>query len=233
MADSLKERITKAFEYAQSKDPKKTKTGLAEHCKTAKSSVSSWFSGKAQTITAGYSVLAAEYLGVSSRWLATGEGEMLESIPAWSQEAEQYYIPIPEYRITFAGGDGVDGGCIGYEELNESTVAYYPPDFFYSLMVKPKYCKRFRVKGDSMEPVICDGDTILVDCSPQEVIDGRVYAFVIRGQLKVKQLYSLIGGGYLIHSFNPTFPDEELKDDDLDTFHLVGRVRERQGRSSL
>lgn len=89
----------------------------------------------------------------------------------------------------------------------------------------------FKVHGDSMEPLLWDGDTILVDCGVKDVLDGKIYAFMIRGSMRVKILHPLLRGGYLVQSLNPDIPDETLDDGDLDAFFLIGRVRDRSGSS--
>ena len=86
--------------------------------------------------------------------------------------------------------------------------------------------------GDSMEPYLWDGDKILVDCSPEDIISGKVYVFMINGKMRVKVLRPLING-LLIRSFNPEIPDETLTANDLETFKLIGRVRDRAGNSWL
>lgn len=59
----------------------------------------------------------------------------------------------------------------------------------------------------------------------------KIYAFMIRGSMRVKILHPLLRGGYLVQSLNPGIPDETLDDGDLDAFTLIGRVRDRSGSS--
>ena len=80
-----------------------------------------------------------------------------------------------------------------------------------------------------MEPLIYDGDTILVDCTPRNIIAGKVYAFCLAGELRVKILYPMLDGTMLIKSVNPDVSDERLSTDELSSFRLVGRVRDRSG----
>ena len=55
---------------------------------------------------------------------------------------------------------------------------------------------------------------------------------MINGKMRVKVLRPLING-LLIRSFNPEIPDETLTANDLETFKLIGRVRDRAGNSWL
>lgn len=116
-----------------------------------------------------------------------------------------------------------------YDEITSSIPAVYRRRWFQEKGINPAHCKRFKVHGDSMEPLLWDGDTILVDCGAKEVLDGKIYAFMIRGSMRVKILHPLLRGGYLVQSLNPDVPDETLDDGDLDAFVLIGRVRDRSG----
>ena len=40
-------------------------------------------------------------------------------------------------------------------------------------------------------------------------------------------------GQLLVKSLNPDVPDETLGEEDLDTFQLIGRVRDRSGDAKL
>ena len=68
------------------------------------------------------------------------------------------------------------------------------------------------VSGNSMEPVLPDGSTVGVDTSARTIKDGDMYAFDHDGQLRVKLLYRLPGGGLRIRSFNSDeHPDERYE----------------------
>ena len=52
---------------------------------------------------------------------------------------------------------------------------------------------------------------------------------MLNGEMRVKILHPLIRGGYVVQSVNPDVPEERLTDGDLETFRLIGRVRDRSG----
>ncbi|MFK3973741.1 XRE family transcriptional regulator [Pseudomonas sp. NPDC087358] len=58
------------------------------------------------------------------------------------------------------------------------------------------------VHGNSMEPVLPDGSTVAIDRGTTNVVDGKIYALAHAGQLRVKTLYRLPGGGIRLRSFN-------------------------------
>lgn len=83
------------------------------------------------------------------------------------------------------------------------------------------------INGNSMEPVLRSGATVGVDRSKTQVIDGDLYALNHSGQLRVKQLYRLPGGGIRLRSFNrDEHPDEEYTLEQMQALDisLIGRV---------
>ena len=228
---TFNDRLREAFAIAHDKDPKITKTRLATFTGVTPSAVSAWFSGQSKSISPENVSAVAKYLGVSERWLANGTGEMtLGKVHEQSDDIdEDLFVRIPEYAVTFSCGDDIEGDGITYDELTDTVDAYYSREFFQKRGINPENCKVFITQGDSMEPLICDGDRILVDTSPQDIISGKIYAFLLHGKLRVKFLYPLLRGGIQVHSYNENYPDETLTDEDLDTFRLIGRVRDRSG----
>jgi hypothetical protein len=70
--NTLGERIAKAM----ASTPGKTQAGLARACGIRPPSVSGWLTGKSKSIDGTNLIKASEYLGVRSKWLATGLGPM-------------------------------------------------------------------------------------------------------------------------------------------------------------
>lgn len=65
--------------------------------------------------------------------------------------------------------------------------------------------------GDSMEPLIGDGDTILFDTSRTAVTDGGIYVIEIDHEAMVKRLQRRPGGRLLVQSENPAYPPYEIE----------------------
>lgn len=83
------------------------------------------------------------------------------------------------------------------------------------------------VRGNSMEPVLKDGSTVAVATTEKGVIDGKIYALLHDGLLRVKLLYRLPGGGIRLRSFNrDEHPDEEYTPSEMASQELsiIGRV---------
>ena len=80
------------------------------------------------------------------------------------------------------------------------------------------------VRGDSMEPLFRDGDTLLVDQSDTEIMDGRIYVVTLGDELRVKRIQKGFKG-VVLRSENPRYADITIEGADLEQFRIHGRVR--------
>jgi phage repressor protein C with HTH and peptisase S24 domain len=83
-----------------------------------------------------------------------------------------------------------------------------------------------RVEGDSMEPLLNDGDEILVDCSPRPFRDG-IHVVRLGETLMVKRVASAGAGRLALLSQNFAYPPVEVAADEV---VIVGRVVWKGGR---
>lgn len=93
--------------------------------------------------------------------------------------------------------------------------------------VQPEQAVCVPITGNSMEPVLRNGATVGVDRGKTGVVDGDLYALAHAGQLRVKQLYRLPGGGIRLRSFNrDEHPDEEYSPEEMQRhdIRIIGRV---------
>lgn len=93
--------------------------------------------------------------------------------------------------------------------------------------VQPSDAVCVTVSGNSMEPILPDGCTVGVDQGTTTITDGKMYALDHGGQLRVKTLYRLPGGGVRMRSFNrDDHPDEEYTVHEMQKREIVvlGRV---------
>ncbi|WP_010216582.1 XRE family transcriptional regulator [Pseudomonas syringae group genomosp. 3] len=83
------------------------------------------------------------------------------------------------------------------------------------------------ISGNSMSPVLHDGSTVLANMNESLVVDGKMYVIDHGGQIRVKALYRLPGGGIRVRSYNTAeHPDEtytarEMEDSRI---RIMGRV---------
>ena len=77
-----------------------------------------------------------------------------------------------------------------------------------------------------MEPLLRDGDEILVDTAPRPLRDG-IYVARLDEALLVKRIALGRGGTVSLISANPAYPPIEAPRDELD---VIGRVVWKSGR---
>lgn len=82
------------------------------------------------------------------------------------------------------------------------------------------------VEGDSMEPLLRDGDEILVDRSPRPFRDG-VHVVRLGDTLMVKRVASAGGGRLALLSQNLAYPPVEVSAEEVE---IIGRVVWKGGR---
>lgn len=80
------------------------------------------------------------------------------------------------------------------------------------------------VVGDSMEPLLREGDTILIDKRDTDIKDGKIYVVTLGNELRVKRVYRSLEG-IILRSENTHYPDVHVNGADLEALHLHGRVR--------
>ena len=117
------------------------------------------------------------------------------------------------------------GASAGPGRLTDAEAARRPgelsPALLRQLGVRPQAASMIRVEGDSMEPLLADGDEILVDRDRRDV-RARSGIFVIRvdGALMVKRLRPALGGLDVI-SENPAYPLRFCRHGEAE---VIGRV---------
>jgi phage repressor protein C with HTH and peptisase S24 domain len=83
-----------------------------------------------------------------------------------------------------------------------------------------------RVEGDSMEPLLNNGDEILVDCSPRPFRDG-IHVVRLGDTLMVKRVASAGAGRVALLSQNFAYPPVEVAAEEVE---IIGRVVWKGGR---
>jgi len=102
-------------------------------------------------------------------------------------------------------------------------------DFVYQISAKladdlgleQSSAKIFHAQGNSMEPLINPGDTLLVDLSKKEISDGKIYYLKINNLPTVKRLQFIPPNFVNIVSENNKYKSYELKLSDIE---IIGEV---------
>lgn len=135
------------------------------------------------------------------------------------QDIEEEWIMVPQYgdRLSAGGGSFVENG-------NEVVGHFAFKPKWLNRKCQSGKCAVFHVAGDSMFPIIQDGDVVLVDMGqndPREVRDGKIYAFSEGDLIRVKRLSWEGSALWSISDNKPISPDRAI---DMSIFSLIGRV---------
>lgn len=174
--------------------------------------------------------------GCSIDWLLTGEGEPFPDAAAQAASSAQdtlgnpvdidEFIFVPRYDIQAAAGHG---RLVGDETpvFSMAFRRYWVENY---VTRDTKQLSVISVKGDSMEGVLNDGDTILINHGDTTPRDG-LYVLRLNENLLVKRLQLMPGGIVNVISANEAYPTFEINLNRItDDVAIIGRV-EWFGRS--
>lgn len=157
----------------------------------------------------------------------------MEPILAWEHPEDLppgEFVMVPRLDVHLSAGNGHDQVEI---ELVKENPQAFRTEWIRQQRLKPAKLAAMRASGESMEPTIHGGDSLLIDTSQTDVVDGRVYALWYDGGERVKRLFRLPGGGLRIKSDNAAFDVIELGAEYPGQVRVIGRVVHRSGIGGL
>lgn len=141
--------------------------------------------------------------------------ECKETREAAASKSEIIFIPKVAARLCAGGGSF---------EVEAQPLATHPfPRWWLAKLGRPADMVFMDVVGDSMEPSICDGDTVLVDQSYTRIDSHAVLAVRVDDAIYLKRV-ERCGDGIMLLSDNPVYSPVEVFGDELENFHIIGRV---------
>ncbi len=152
--------------------------------------------------------------GLNPDWLETGSGPtFLRS----SVAEDSVFKNIPKVKARLSAG----GGSF---EIGSEIKGYYGfrKDW---LMTKGNMNKMVMMDifGNSMEPEIKDGDTVLIDEAQKDILAGAVYAVGVDDTIMVKRLEKH-PNKLVLHSDNKEYAPIYLKGDEINSVRIIGKV---------
>ena len=171
----------------------------------------------------------AKALDVSQKWLQLGieeNGVISSYVVEELEEAKldpAVFADIPVLDIELSAGNGCEA------EIVESIVDSFPlrRADLRKAGVSPTNAGIVKIWGNSLLPVLNNGDHVAVDMSQSKPIrDGDLYALRDGVLLRVKVLINQPDGGLMLRSFNKEeYPDEVLNfNERRSRIHVIGRV---------
>lgn len=235
---TLAERLTWARE-----NKGLTQASLAKLSGVTQSTIGNLESGLRQTARKILDIATA--LDVDPMWLANGQGEARPAAPSAAPvekpapaDAASPFTPaalriqvgddpdsIPIRRVTIA----LQAGITGFEtipELDDGGVLYMPRSDIEAMGLQPHALIAVRVKGDSMEPMMLEGDSIVINTLDKQPVHKGIFAVNFKAQSCVKQLVQR-GEEWYLHSMNADHKMVNVRSGDCE---IIGRVVYQPGR---
>ncbi len=147
---------------------------------------------------------------LNSDWLMTGMGDRY-----YDRNITFESVPLVSTTVSAGGGS--------FEVLEgEREQVPFRLDWLKKKGVPGKMVM-FEVFGDSMEPLINQGDLVLVDSSNREVVDGKIYAVAVDDAVVLKRV-ERESDRITLFSENADYPPEILTKDRADSVRIVGKM---------
>lgn len=209
-------------------------TQLADFLGVTRGLVSQWFDG---TTGLGKKPLEniKEKTNFSPRWVKDGTGEKYQQrkqpIPPQSNivsddnfDHSHTHLSIPRYEVKLSAGNGT----AQWVELTDKEPLIFRASWFFERHLSPEHLRAMTVKGDSMTPVLENGDTVIIDIEDTEIIDGEIYAILYKEKLYIKELRHTENGVLMI-SKNTDYNAIAVTQHDENRFFVLGRKVWRGG----
>lgn len=121
---------------------------------------------------------------------------------------------VDRLELKVSAGAGSSGTTEAIERIP------FSPTMLRRHSLKPSDLAVLEVKGDSMEPVLYEGDTVLVDKSPSRPLSGKMYVVARGGDLQIKWV-TVMRSGIQLLSENAHYPPERIDLHDSPQFYRV------------
>ena len=150
--------------------------------------------------------------GLNPDWIEMGVGEkLIKNID------ETKFKKIPKVKARLSAGGG------SFEVGNEIEGFYSFRNDWLRKKGTSGEMVLMDIFGNSMEPELKDGDTVLVDQSQKAILAGAVYAVGIDDTVMVKRLEKH-PNKLVLRSDNEAYSPIYLQGDEIDTARIIGKV---------
>ncbi|MEE4199261.1 LexA family transcriptional regulator [Erythrobacter sp.] len=166
----------------------------------------------------------AEFLGVEAEEIATRDVARRgarRGTGGSSDSANADFLAVPRLTIEASAGPG----AFGAEEISYDTFRF-SRRWLKEQGLDGAQLSAIAVKGDSMEPLLADGDEILIDRTPRPFRDG-VHVVRFDDTLMVKRIARGAAGRFSLLSQNMAYPPIDVAADEIE---IIGRVVWKGGR---
>ena len=192
--------------------PIKSQNQLAQTLKISRSAISQ--AKRNNAVPVKWILQLAQQFNFNREWLEKGKGAtFLSSTCNDSLEL----INVPKVKARLCAGDGSF-------DTDSKITSYLSFQFDWLRQIgSPKDMVLMDVFGNSMDPEIKDGDTIMVDQSQKDILAGLLYAVGIGDTIMVKRVEKH-PNRLVLFSENTKYAPIFLEEEDLDRIRIIGKV---------
>lgn len=109
---------------------------------------------------------------------------------------------------------------------------YFPEAQLEAMGIQPGQVAGIKVRGDSMESTLADGDWVLVNLANQNIRQEGVFLLSVSGERRIKRVQRLAGGALYLISDNEHYQPEMITPQQMGEVEILGRCEVRIGRIS-
>jgi phage repressor protein C with HTH and peptisase S24 domain len=162
----------------------------------------------------------AEFIGKFIKLTGADPWRLLtgDTVPANDDLPLDDDAPLPalvdRLELQVSAGPGASGAAAAVERVPFSA------QMLRRQSLRPDELAVLEVRGDSMEPVLEDGDMVLVDKAASKPVSGKMYVVARGTDLQIKWVTVMRSGIQLV-SENEAYPTERLDPHDAPRFYRV------------
>jgi phage repressor protein C with HTH and peptisase S24 domain len=164
----------------------------------------------------------ARVLKVEVEWLIHGIGD-IEGPSPFLENPDETFVPIAQASVRPSMG----GGSVALDDNDEPSRAYHFRKSWIKqgLKASPSQLRIMKVEGDSMEPTLFDGDTVLVDMDRKAPNPPGIFVLDDGLGLVAKRLQHVPNSdppAVRVISDNKHYPEYERTAEEI---NIIGRIR--------
>lgn len=208
---TFQERVNLIVKMSGGVPPLSRKSGLSDAV------IRKWLAGQSDPSRANL-VKLADSAGVLVEWLAAGRGPMRHNeVPDDVAPEEEDFAYAPFYDVEASCGHGAWNS-----HENIISMLAFRRDWLKAEGLDAKHLAAIRARGDSMEPTIQSGDTLLIDLRVTTPRADGIYIIEQEGGLSAKRIQRAPDGTLYIGSDNPAYREFIVRPDT--PLNIIGRL---------
>lgn len=199
-------------------------SGIARALNASPQTINNW---ESRGMSKSGMIKAQTEFGCSASWLEDGLGKMViaSALPTSFMQVTVDPEDPNSYRIQKVKLQ-LRAGVTGFQtvpEIHDGSTINLPKNWVDRKGFIPETLIAISVVGDSMEPRIYEGDTVVINTSDRKLVDGEVYAVNFEGEAVIKRLVRERSEWWLF-SDNPDQVKHRPKGCREGECNIVGRV---------